>query len=464
MACTASWRQSHAQAYLTGPTTNAEPHHKSDAVPVTSQIQITTPSQAPPNPTPEPARHTTVLSHDGKVALSHTLRSQPEHSPSTIRSGGKLAGGTVKDPAGTAKESVEPANPLKASASMLTKSGGGCGGEHAVAISAHSEKLVGVSESDPDPCITDGGSGTVLGGQASQNRVKAADVPEERRAVSTNEGRPAVGPSVDSGRKRRIFEEPSTANVSDGEAVSMLPHRKSGGGGGPEGTRSEHADAKLAKRRPSERASFSFLGAVPHRPRRMRASTGSVSTRSPLNGICRAVEGKGSVGPRFCEVPLVEPSLLPANAQDDRKRRSSPGEGSGRRTIPSATAASVLQPGACFQQTGVCTPSDVTQAHQPRPPEVVSSPPRETTISSVKSKPESLLDSMAVAAPPWMGHVGDFPSSQEKSERPRHAAPSVSTVEESKQSLIRCQGAKESGGRVEDAAMAGIRSILSSEQ
>ena len=364
----------------------------------------------------------------------------------------------MKDPAGTANESVEPANPPEASASMHTNAGGGGEGEHALAVSAYTKQRVGVSESDPDPCTTEGDNGVVLGGHTSRHRMNAVDLPEERRAVSTGEGRAAVEPSVDSKRKRRRFDEPSTENVTDDEVVSVSPRRRSGGGGdggGPERARSEHPDSKLTKRRSSERASFPPLGAVPHRPRRMRASTGGVSTRSPLNGIFQAAEGESAVGPRVCEDVLAAPLLLPANARDDRKRRSLPGESSGRRPIPSGTAASELKSGAFSQQTGVCTPSDAIQARQPRLPEVVTSPPREAAISSVKSKPECLLDGMPVAAPPWMGHVGDYPISQEKSERPRHVVPSVLTVKESKQSLIRSRDTKGPGGDVKDAAMAG---------
>lgn len=431
-----------------------------------SQLPITAPSQAPPKPTLEPTRHTTVPSNDGECSSSDTLRSHLEQAPSMVQSSGKLVRGVVKESAGTVKEPVEPVNLVGTSASMHTKAGGGGGDEHALGVSAHPEQRVGVYDGKPDPCTTQGASGAVSGGQESWHRAKAVGSPEERLAVPTDEGR-LEEPAVDSGHKRRRSEEPSTANAADDEAIPTSPRqRSSGGGGGSEGARSESADSTLAKRRPSERASWPSIGTIPHRPRKMRASTGSVSTHSPLGGVFLATEGKSGVGPISCEDVLEVPSLLPANAQVDGKRHSSSGEGSGGRTIPSQKAASELQSGACPEHTGAGTSGDVARAHQPRPPEVLTPPPRQTATSSVKSKPECLMDGLPVAAPPWMGRVGDCPSGQETPERPGHVEPSPSAVEERKKSPIRCQETKGPAGEVEDVAMAGMHGnyVMSSQQ
>ena len=280
-------------------------------------------------------------------------------------------------------------------------------------------------------------------------------------------------------RKRRRFDEPCLANPTD-DVIRASPRRKSSGDGPDEAT-SLQAHPKLAKPQPGERASLPSLGFVPHRQRSMRASTGSVSTHTSFKSGFHTADGQSEVGPRFSEgIPAL--SLQPANAQDGGRRHSSPRENNGRRTVPSDKARSERQSAAgsqqaevrasgkasferqsdsCSQQTGVCTSGDVTQAYQPTPPEVEAFPPRQTaTASSVDHTPKFLVGDMPVVASPWMGRIKDRSSGQERPERPRHVAPSVSMVEESNKSPIQCQGTKGTDGEDEDTAMASKYGIL----
>lgn len=499
MACAASWRKSHAQAYLEEPTGRAEPRPKPDAVPVAaSQLPNTAPFQAPPKPTPKSvSRHIAVPSSDGEAVLPDTARPHLVQAPSALRSREQPAAAVAKQPTGVANEPVKPAKPAGDSASMRNE--GGVRGGHPLAVSANTIQPVGVFHGEANPCTTLGGGSAVLDDQESRQVVKATEFPEENRDVLIDERRAVVEPAVDSGRKRRRFDEPCPANPTD-DVVRASTRRKSSGDVPDEEVTFEHVDPTIAKRRPGERAYLPSLGEAPHRPRRIRASTGSVSTHSPLKGMFHAAdgkrctgrsvsaqsplksvfhdaEGKSCTGQRFSEDVLVAPSLLPANAQDRGRRYSSPGEGHGRRTVPSEKSASERQLGTCSQQTGagtsgkaiserqegtcsqrteIHTSSDVAQACQPRPPKLVNSPPCQAAISSVKRKTEErLVDDIPVVAPPWMGRIGDCTSGQENPETPGHGEPSISAVAESnRKSPIRCQGSKGPGGEDEDAAMA----------
>ena len=272
IACTASWRQSHARACLADPTTKAGPHRNSDDAPVASQLPIMAPSETPPKPTLESNRHLTVPS-DGKPVLPENLRLKLGQSHSIKRGGGQPAAGVTKEPVSVAKE---PVKPVAACVNMYTEAGGR--GEHSLAVSTKPTQGIDVSDGEPSPCTTQGVFFAVLSGQESRPFAKAEHLPDENKGVSIDDGRDVVEPAVGSERKRRRFDEPCLANPTD-DVIRASPRRKSSGDGPDEAT-SLQAHPKLAKPQPGERASLPSLGFVPHRQRSMRASTGSVSTHT----------------------------------------------------------------------------------------------------------------------------------------------------------------------------------------
>lgn len=400
--------------------------------------------------------------------------------------------GTVGAPASMR---TEGGGSVGASASIRTRDGGAVGasasrrthGEGAVVASprertenrlelcrtvgAKSIRSVGVSGSRPSHCKAQSGSNAVSDDPESRHRVEATGLQKEHRpvstnrgdgedrAVSTNEGRAEVEPSVGSGRKRRKLDESCRERDTD-EVIPKLPRGRFGGGE-PDKTGSVHVDSILAKRSQGKRFSLPSFDVVSNLPRRMRASTRSVSTPAPLQDEFQAADDQQGVDLRLTEGVSAMP-LPPPNAQGGRRQHPSPGEESTKHAVPIGLAVS--EPAVserrsaftCSQHAEVCrTSGDAAQVHQPRRPEAVASPSRSASAPSVKSKPEGLLDDTPRVARPLMGRMGGSTNGQEKPERPPHVVPSVSAAEEIKKVPDRSNGAEGENAEDEDAAMAG---------